>query len=302
MPSALELLTMVAAASAATVALVPPRGSSERRTLPTPSPVRAERPDVAATERPETGQAAEVVEEAPAELWVLLLGPVAVRRGVEAVDLTPRQLELTAFLATHRAGATEDQIRCALWGDRPSTSGAFRNLLWQTRRRLGSIDGEAAVLPVGSDHRYRLHPAVRCDLDLFEDTPDVQGLQRALAEVRGRPVDSRRGFDWAYREGIVGAAEQQIIHAAHSLATIRLDEDDVNGALAALAQGLVGCPGDEILQRERLRAYGQAGNRDAVERVIGELLASLETDDVELLAPETLELYRRYGRGDRINR
>lgn len=275
----IELVTLVAAVSAATVACSHKPAAVFR----------------AAPSRHQRMASASVV---PERLTVRVLGSAEVRHTQREVGLTPRQLELVVYLATHPGGVSEDHLRCALWPDQPVTSAALRNLLCKTRQRLGHLHGEPALPVMGADRRYRLHRHVHCDLHSLDSMSDTTAARRALEMVRGRPFDVDRGFDWAYREGLVGWAEQRIAAAAHQVSASRLAAGDPVGALTAAERGLRGVPGDEQLYRDRMLAHAAAGNPAGVERVMTELLAVLEASDPhEVLHPDTVDLYRRHGRG-----
>ena len=57
---------------------------------------------------------------------------------------------------------------------------------------------------------------------------------------------------------------------------LALAADDVVTARAAVAQALIGLPGNELLYRARMRIEAHAGNRAGVRSVYAELVSVLE--------------------------
>lgn len=246
--------------------------------------------------KPANQPGASVPEAAPG-LEVRVLGPVEVQAAGSRLGLTPRLLEALVYLAVHPEGASEDQLRTALWREQPSTGQAMRNLLWQLRRHLGTDgDGELFFPHIGRDGRYRLHPGVVCDLHHL-DPPAVsaEAARTALAAVRGRPFEVRRGFDWAHAEGHVSWAERRIAILAAVAVEAALAEADPATAVGATEQALRALPEDQRIYRLLLQAHAAAGDRLALERVITRLLAQLGPceDPTEELEPETVELYQQ---------
>jgi hypothetical protein len=279
-PGLVEVLTVVTAASVVTIVFTVPL--TTRRRAPSPPPV---------SHMPLSS----VVVDEPVVV-VRLLGPVVVERDGVPVSLTARQAELVAYLAAHPDGVGEDRLRAGWWGDRPVARGTFNNLVSGTRRRLGHIEGSLALPAIGEDRRYRLHPAVACDLTILDHVEDHATAARLLAAVRGRPFDASRGYGWADRDGLTHWAATRIAAVAHDLAADLLNAGHPERALTAAAKGLLGTPGDERLYGDRMLAHAALGDGSAVERVMVELLAVFDAEDpVEVLHPDTLEVYRRCG-------
>lgn len=209
--------------------------------------------------------------------------------------LSARGVELVAYLATHPDGVDESRLRESLWPDRTASRGTFNNLVSHARSALGTVDGELCLPRVGADRRYRLHRSVRSDLAVFDERSAAGECASALALVAGAPFG---GFDWARFEGLTTYWERRVVDVAHLLAKERMDVDDLEGALWATGQGLLAAPGDEQLFRDRMLIFDAAGNPAAVESVMAELLAFVPgVDPTEACHPETVEVYRRCGRG-----
>src|SRR5207237_1105083 len=145
----------------------------------------------------------------------------------------------------------------ALWGGRAVEGKTVSNLVGKTRSALGLLpDGTDVMLP--ADRRLRmkgLSPAVTTDLailrHLYEQAQNVSSseaiglLRRALALVEGPPFDAE-GYDWAHHgTQDVSEANRLIEQSTEQLVNLALDNDDVETAREAVAQGLRGLPGDE---------------------------------------------------------
>lgn len=227
---------------------------------------------------------------------VSVLGQVTAFRGREALRLSGRLLEALTFLAVHPAGVTESEIRTALWGDRPSSSGALRNLVWQLRSQLGSAaDGQPLVAFADECGKYRLHGDVICDFLRLADTGDGPQLRELLSSARGRPFECRRGFEWAHAEGLVAWAEARIVALAEELGEAAIHNRDGAAAVSLADAALVVVPEDERLYRALFRACGSSGDRAGVERAADRLLAAVGDDGGAdpwvAVEPRTLEAY-----------
>lgn len=280
-----DVLAAAAVFAAAVVVLIPPR-RSKPPALTLDIDHTTHRPAVA------------VVASASAPL-VRLLGPLGCDPPFDQVSR--RGKELVAYLASHPDGGTEDRLRAVLW-DRPPTRGSFNNLISAVRTTLGTIDGEVALPHLGADRRYRRAASVTTDLARFAALVAEGEDAAALELVRGCVFDEGR-LDWAAVDGTAGWWERSIVDAAHRLGRRCLTDGDVDGALSAAAKGLLAAPGDELLFRDRMLAWDHAGNPAAAESVMAELCAHLGgADPAEVLHPETLEVYRRCGRGRVLGR
>lgn len=241
----------------------------------------------------------------PFEVEVRVLGPVEVA-GVEPPLDRRKSVELTAYIALHPKGVTDERLKTILWPDALPKDGTFNTNVSMTRARLGSDNSGGLHLPhkVTSGNVYRLGPLVTTDLARFEaraahakhcaPSDAIVALREALELVRGQPFEGTRGFEWAYSEGLVAATEAAAADAAHTLAQLYLEAGDPAGATWAANQGLKAALGDEILFRDRMLACDLAGNPAGVERVMDELCEVVEAlEPYDALHPETLALYER---------
>jgi hypothetical protein len=186
------------------------------------------------------------------DVVVSVLGPVEVLGR----DLSAKETELVAFLATRPAGATEAQIRTALWPDRDAPRGTFNNLVSATRRHLGAAEDGERLLPRVENGRYRLHPSVTSDLCRLEEAferceqsdarPDLIDL---LLGMRGRPFDGWVGGDWPFDDAVASRAEVLIARVAQLVADV--PHDRVTDALVKALEA-VQDPAIEDALRERL--------------------------------------------------
>ena len=182
---------------------------------------------------------------AEAGVEVSVLGPVEVR----GVHLGPKETELVTYLALHPEGATEDQLRTALWPDRVAPRGTFNNVVSLTRRHLGTDAAGEPLLPRRHGGRYRLRPSVSCDLLSVERALDaardaatpghaLDTLAEALTGVRGRPFDGWTGPEWPFEQAFVARAEATVAAAAHRLVDLALAAGRPELARIAVARGL----------------------------------------------------------------
>jgi hypothetical protein len=234
---------------------------------------------------------------------VRMLGRVAVE-GAAGV-LHAKSVELLAYLACHREGARDDQIRAALWPERALSPKTWANRVSVTRRAVGrGPDGEP-LLRRFRDHVGQLAPSVRCDVDELDDalalasaaTPAEQPeasrrLGAALALVRGRPFDVVAGYEWAFTELHVAHAERIVVDAAHRLGALALATGNTRGAQWAAEQGLRACPASELLHEDRMRACAAAGDRRGLDACRRDLLHAVEADDpTTALHPDTAAIF-----------
>ncbi len=228
---------------------------------PRPAPVpSAPEPGSTAVPRPDATRP----DRADESVEVRLLGPVEVRGCPQR--LAGKSLELVAYLATHRDGAHEDQIRDALWPDRPLRSNSWATRVSITRAALGPGPDGKPRLERFRDHVGRLTSDVRVDVDTLAEAlahNDSNGVRAALASVRGRPFAARRGFDWAQREAHIARAERLVVDAAHRLSALAWSAGDRSEARWAAEQGLSACPDSELLHQDRRRASGSSDGGDA---------------------------------------
>lgn len=162
-------------------------------------------------------------------------------------SLSGKETELVAFLALAPQGATEAQIRTALWPERDVPRGTFNNLVSSTRRHLGTTGDGELLLPRFGNGRYRLHPSVRCDLTELEralEAGDSDAIAACLLAVTGRPFDGWAGTDWPFDDAVVSRAEVLISHAAQLLGR----SDGTGSGVRALTNALRAVPEENLLR------------------------------------------------------
>ncbi|HZU79436.1 MAG TPA: hypothetical protein VE991_05930 [Acidimicrobiales bacterium] len=232
------------------------------------------------------------------EVLVRILGPVEVT-GQERDFQRAWALELVVFLSLRARGATTEEWATALWPDRAPAAASLYSTASAARRALGSARSGADHLPRGHG-RLALGPGVSTDWRLFQslaESPDTADWKRALALVRGRPLDGLRQPDWAILDGTMAAIESLVVDVGIRLAAVALRDGDTATAEFSARQALKASPYDERLFRVLLRTADANGNSAGVEATMRELLKVLADDDVEdTVHPETLELYKTLSR------
>jgi hypothetical protein len=218
-------------------------------------------------------------------------------------NLKRRELILTVFLACRGGRVSASAVQDALWNGRAVQGKTVWNLVGQTRSALGLLPDGTDVLPP-SDRTLRmkgLSAGVTTDLAivrcLYEQAQTVSSseaiglLRRALALVEGPPFDAD-GYDWAHHgTQDVSDASRLIEQSAEQLVNLALDNDDIDIAREAVAQGLRGLPGDEVLYRLRMKVEHHAGNLTGVSAAFDELMRHLADFDTDP-SPSTLDLRR----------
>ena len=151
-----------------------------------------------------------VLEDDPDRVLIRILGPVEIEGGDTPIDRR-RVKELVVYLALHPRGATEAQIKNALWDEEPSRA-AFNQTVFPARTALGAASDGTYHVPYVADCLYRPGPHLVTDWDILEaarqrvrqvpsDTVTRERLRTCLADVRGLPFEGTKGFEWAYEEG-----------------------------------------------------------------------------------------------------
>lgn len=245
---------------------------------------------------------------APAEgVFVGVLGAVEIQGGARPIDRR-KSKELVVYLALHPRGVDEGRIKAALWPNAIPSGPSFNQTVSKARSSLGIGPGDNAYLPNLTDGLYRVQ-GVANDLDQLSaalrranDEPGEQSMEAlaaALGLVRGLPFEGTKDcYEWAYAEGFAGRVSAVVADAAHLAAEWAIARGDTGQALWAAAQGLLASPGDEVLFRDRMRAYDAAGNPAGVESVMSELCRVVEAlEPYDSLHPETKALYAELSRG-----
>ena len=244
----------------------------------------------------------ELLQGSPLEasLVVKVLGTP---RVPDRPDLKRRELILTVYLACRGGRVNASAVQDALWNGQAVQGKTVWNLVGQTRKALGELpDGTWALPPSDRMRNMKgMSPGVTTDLAIFRylceqaqtaSSSEAIGLLRqAVALVEGPPFDAP-GYDWAHH-GTQDVAEacRLIEQATEQLVNLALDVDDVDIAREAIAQGLRGLPGDEVLYRLRMKVEHHAGNLTGVSAAFDELVRHLSDFDADP-SPSTLELRR----------
>lgn len=223
----------------------------------------------------------------------------------EPSKLTRHERMVVVHVASSGGEATESAIRDAVWGGGLVTDKRFWNVVGHIRSQLG-----AEICPVRAtgprSKLVRLADALT-DLDLLEamaaqaervpSTEALALLVEGLAFVYGEPFDDV-GYQWAIDQQLPFRAAQAIESAALRAVELALAADDVVAARTAVAQGLIGLPGNELLYRARMRIEAHAGNRAGIRSVYAELVSVLEdlsadTADAGDPSPATKQLFEQ---------
>lgn len=226
-----------------------------------------------------------------------LLGPVGLH-NVDPMKVEGKKInrltELAAFLLLH-PGATADEISRQLGTDtRPWSAATRQGYISRLRTWLGHDGNGDLYLPnvEANGGGYRLSKSMNCDWNRFRQLAssglnrDASGrrarLEAALELVTGMPFSNsgpgRYSWNsWHQREMI-----DAIVDAAHALAEICQQVDDLSAARRAILRGLVAEPVSELLYRDLLRVEYRAGNLTAVKAIVDKLAALAAALDVDL--------------------
>jgi DNA-binding SARP family transcriptional activator len=187
------------------------------------------------------------------------------------------------------------------------------------RKRLANTVSEcrnaigAAHLPLATDGKYRVGPAVMTDVELFDRRLAAAAKQDALAAIatlRGAlelvegPVftyrNAERGsYVWVDVENWISTWELKVTDAAEDLAQRCLELGDLDGAVWAARRGLDTSSTHTRLTKLLMQAHFAKGDARAAERVFQShqsALEQLELDDVDGELVEFLQDARRAGR------
>lgn len=227
---------------------------------------------------------------------IRLLGPPLIEAPAEG-ELPRRaaSVELLAYLAFNRGGATSEQLLEVVWpGIEPERS---RQRLWQAVSDARRLVGHALVRRNG---RYLLDRAlVAIDVDELDRllhaaalAPDGHArplLERAAALWRDRPL---AGAEYHWAEGDIRYLVASYLTLAERLARLQLDGGDPRAALACCERALAHDPLDERLWRLAMQAEAALGLRATLTRRY-DTLAGLLAERLGLLPErETRDLYR----------
>ncbi|HVM06919.1 MAG TPA: hypothetical protein VM345_00520 [Acidimicrobiales bacterium] len=179
---------------------------------------------------------------------VHVLGHVEIT-GLGARTLTPKMVELVTYLATHSAGATESELKSAVWDERPA-KGRFINVVSDARRALGSTPEGAPLLPNRSGGRYHVNPVVTTDLQVIGSVDDdIEAAASALEGIDGRPFTGSHGYEWAHRQGLVEDAIAAVRNAATIVIPHLVARGQYDRAARTARRCLIAVPLDPTLSR-----------------------------------------------------
>lgn len=230
----------------------------------------------------------------PAWCELRLLGPTELWLDGDRTDaLTPRSLEVLAYLATHRDGVTKDRLDDAVWAGQTPRPGSQRvtAALTKLRAALGDGPDDQPLVPRRAPtHPIRLSDHVGTDLDRAlahltnarTEPPDQQihQLDAALALVRGEPFHDLP-VSWATdicQRAIIELQDAALAAARTHRAAGRYDQAD-----QALTAGLALFDPADVLYLERAEVAVARGRPDQV-RLIWEQLRRHHADDADEIA------------------
>lgn len=218
------------------------------------------------------------------EILVRLLGEIRVDGG--AKDLHPKATSVTAYLAIHRA-VTSDRLEEACWfgSDGKSHRKRLLEAMTQCRDALG-----AHHFPANRDGTYRISPAIRTDVELFDwhvaqaaDQPPedaIESYRAALDLVTGRPFAypnvARASFGWVDLEHHATTWEYRIAGIAKAYAELCFDLDRYAEAIEILRRLAQAVPLNSAVVEALMRAHLEAGDRSAADAVYREHCKALE--------------------------
>ncbi|MEI6700889.1 MAG: BTAD domain-containing putative transcriptional regulator [Actinomycetota bacterium] len=211
----------------------------------------------------------------PAPIEVQVFGPVRVIGAARPLDRA-YTLDLVTHLVLHRDGVSTDQWVTALWPDRLMAPATIHSTSSAARRSLGIDANGRDHLPHGH-RRLKVASTVQCDLDRLESTlnADLAVRLEAVQQLRGRPFEGLRRFDWVLAEGHMTKACDVASALTLSVAEELLLLDHPSPVLPILRKGLSVNPFDEALWRALLEATFASGNVAGLDLVMVELGAVL---------------------------
>jgi hypothetical protein len=240
-----------------------------------------------------------------------LLGPVAI--SVPDADDSERRpgrvamsIEVIAYLASRRSGATVAQIGAALWPHDPDILektlpkqkvSAARRLLGRNPRtgRDHIPHGAAGVyyvedLLIDAELCRRLHAR-----GTARGADGIQDLWAALELVSGVPFDRRRegGYEWLLDIPLDSEYLAMIVDISSKVVTHELGRGDPAAAMRAAQVPLKAGSSDDTVLLNMMKAHDAAGERAAGDECVKQILASFDVEDEVDLPPRTAEILRR---------
>jgi hypothetical protein len=282
------------------------RGASRLDSVPLPAlgpgPGVGPAPGVAAAEASGTAAGAGMPgapDGQQSSVDIRILGPIEID-APGPMDESRRALctEVLVYLAAHPGGVHPTVLGGAIW-PRGVTTGVRDACVARVSDWLGRDARGRPNLYYDDRGRIRLGSEVRVDWAVFrwlvwrsaaEPASETAYMSYALDLVRGPVLSGRpRGrYGWLAADDLEYEATARVIDVAHRLVVLRLDEDDVRGAVAAARAGLRLAPDDEGLWRDLLRATHASGDETQVRVVVDELRNRVVRDPLlDQLQPET---------------
>jgi hypothetical protein len=237
------------------------------------------------------------------DVWVDVLGPVAVSGWTEPVGRRRKLEELVVYLATHELPVPGERLRCAVWAEVEVASKSFIQAMSRARRHLGG----QAFLPEAAASAYRLGPGVGCSWSAFKELTGAAGAaarsdpvqamalwRQALSLVRGEPFAgvTKGSYIWAWSEGLAYEMQVAITRAADALGTLALAQDDPDSAEWAVRQGLLAMPTQLSLFDWEMRVAAHRNDLDGLNAAFAARRRAEEAlDPLAEVPPETVKLF-----------
>jgi DNA-binding SARP family transcriptional activator len=200
--------------------------------------------------------------------------------------------EIACFLAFQEHPVTLDDIALALWPVGGKRDEPSRETLHTYMSRLRKALGRDRLPDAGAGRGYRLLDTETDAGILFDlcaraegaDDAEAAALRhQALSLVRGVPFASVPAgqYGWAFESGLVDRLVVAIVRCAHFAAEQSAANGDIDGAHAALEQGLVASPSEEQLLVDLWRLAMSAGNSSEQRRVRARIASVLGAEAAE---------------------
>jgi hypothetical protein len=214
--------------------------------------------------------------------------------GRKIEGLTPRLLEVVAYLATHRDGVSKGRVDTDVWAGREASTGRstqrVKSALSKIRQVLGDgPDGELLLPRRHGDELIELSPHVGGDLDramthleLARDLPAdarTREIVAALELVRGEPFQGRT-YSWATE--VAQHAIVRLQDAAVEAARALREAGDLGGAEAVIRKGHLLLSGNGWLYLEQAEVETARGHPERAARTYQEYRTALADDADEI--------------------
>ena len=258
---------------------------------------------------PWSGAAAAAATPPPPALRLYALGPMRVQGAAPLAWPYAKVKELLFYLASHPP-RSKGQIGLALWPEASSTQlrNSLGTTLYHLRRALGRPDWI-----VFEDDHYRFNRALggQFDVDDFEArlaqatrlkgrAPEqaLPALAQAVALYQGEFVEDLLEGEWfrLRREQL----RRQYLNALLDLGQLHYDRGDYAAAAQTYRRAIEKENVLESAHRELMRCYERLGERGQALRHFQTLAQVMRAELGAPPAPESVALYDRLKRGDRV--